>query len=484
MQKLFFRNLIFLIALNVLIKPLWILGIDRTVQNVVGSASYGIYFVLFSFSMLTQMLLDAGISNYSNRHLSQNEHQLTDHLSNIFSIKLLLATLYMMVTLLAGFIFQYTYYELCLLGVIGLNQALASLIVYSRSNISALHHFRADSVISVLDKALMIVICGTLLIVPAFRAQFKIEYLIYSQTIAYLFTLALALGYLLHVSGRFRFHFSLPFATTLLKRSFPFALLIMLMAIYSRIDGVMIDQLLPENGTYQAGVYASAYRLLDALNQFGYLFAVLLLPIFSRMLGKKQDVSSLVRSSFTVIFVFAFIICLALAFFSDPLMQLLYHDHTHESSLILSTLIFSFMGSATVYIFGTLLTANGNLKELILISLVAVILNFCLNLALIPSYQATGAAIAACITNLAIGIFNLLLSVKIFHFKLNKPLMIRLFLFVAASIAVFLSAPLLPLHWIVLMPLLSATALIAATLLGLIEVKKLMPLLKPGGNNP
>lgn len=482
MQKVFFRNLIFLVTLNVLIKPLWILGIDRTVQNVVGAASYGIYFVLFSFSMLTQILLDAGISNYNNRHLAQNENELSGHLSNIFSIKIILAFVYMAVTLLSGWLIHYTAFELYLLGVICLNQVLASLIVYSRSNISAMHHFRADSVISVLDKALMILICGTLLVVPAFRAQFKIEYLAYSQTIAYLLTLLLALGYLFRISGRFRFHLSWQFAIGLFKKSLPFALLILLMALYSRIDGVLIDKLLPANGSYEAGIYASAYRLLDALNQFGYLFAVLLLPIFSRMLGRKQEVASLVRSSFTVIFVFAYIICLALAFFSDPIMELLYHDATHYASRILSTLIFSFLGSATVYIFGTLLTANGNLKELILVSLVAVILNFCLNLALIPIYQAWGAAVSACITNLAIGMFNLLLSVKIFRFRYNLPLLLRLGLFVLGSFGIFLTAPLWPVHWFLLMVFFSFSTLGFAALLRLIELKRLMPLLRTDSN--
>ena len=98
MQKVFFRNLIFLVTLNILIKPIWILGIDRTVQNVVGLASYGIYFVLFNLSMLTQILLDVGISNYNNRYLAQNENELTSHLSNIFSIKLILSGIYILVT--------------------------------------------------------------------------------------------------------------------------------------------------------------------------------------------------------------------------------------------------------------------------------------------------------------------------------------------------------------------------------------------------
>src|SRR4030095_6363867 len=124
MQKVFFRNLIFLVALNILIKPLWILGIDRSVQNVVGSSAYGVYFVLFSLSILTQILLDLGISNYNNRYLAQNESELLGHLSNIFSIKMLLVVLYVLITLVTGFLIGYTSYELFLLTMIGLKQDL------------------------------------------------------------------------------------------------------------------------------------------------------------------------------------------------------------------------------------------------------------------------------------------------------------------------------------------------------------------------
>ncbi|MGB3077210.1 MAG: oligosaccharide flippase family protein [Chitinophagales bacterium] len=478
MQKLFFRNLVFIVALNVLIKPLWILGIDRTVQNVVGSSAYGMYFVLFNLSMLTQILLDAGISNYNNRHLARNESELPDYLSNIFSIKIALAAIYMVVTLLLGFVIHFSHFEIHLLGVIGLNQVLASLIVYSRSNISALHHFKVDSMISVMDKALMILICGTLLVVPSLRAHFSIEYFIYSQTIAYLVTLIIALGYIIHVSGRFHFHFSWNFATGLFRRSFPFALLILMMAVYSRIDGIMINKLLPETGAHEAGIYASAYRLLDALNQFGYLFAVLLLPIFSRMLGKQQNIESLARTSFTVIFIFSFIICMALSFFSGPIMQLLYHDATEYSSSILSIIIYSFLGTATVYIFGTLLTANGNLKELILISLMAVVLNFTLNLALIPMSHALGAAIAACITNLVIGALNFLLSIKVFHFKANRPLLLRLFVFIIGCYSIFFTTHWWYYNWLSGMILFSLLSLGLAFLLGLIEISKILPLLR------
>lgn len=71
MQRFFFRNLLFLIFVNLLIKPLWIFGIDRSVQNAVGSESYGVYFIITNLSLLTQILLDLGISHYNNRLIAQ-----------------------------------------------------------------------------------------------------------------------------------------------------------------------------------------------------------------------------------------------------------------------------------------------------------------------------------------------------------------------------------------------------------------------------
>jgi len=94
MQRVFFHNLAILIALNILIKPIWILGIDRTVQNTVGPAAYGLYFALFNLSFLTQIFLDLGISSFNNKYFAQYQHELKTYFSRIFTIKILLAAFY------------------------------------------------------------------------------------------------------------------------------------------------------------------------------------------------------------------------------------------------------------------------------------------------------------------------------------------------------------------------------------------------------
>lgn len=163
MQQRFFRNLAFLLSLNLLIKPFWILGIDRGVQNAVGESDYGLYLSVFSYSFLFFILLDLGITNFNNRNIAQNNQLLSKHFAGIASTKLLLALLYSVVTFTVGWMIGYKDAQLRLLAWVGFNQIILSFILYLRSNISGLMLFKADSLFSVLDRLIMIFICGILL---------------------------------------------------------------------------------------------------------------------------------------------------------------------------------------------------------------------------------------------------------------------------------------------------------------------------------
>ena len=95
MNKEFFLNIIFLITVNLLIKPFFIFGIDRTVQNTVGTENYGIYFVLLNFTYLFQIINDFGIQNYNNRQIAQHNQLLDKYFPNILVLKLLLGLLFL-----------------------------------------------------------------------------------------------------------------------------------------------------------------------------------------------------------------------------------------------------------------------------------------------------------------------------------------------------------------------------------------------------
>jgi len=193
MQRKFLTNLGLLLFLNLLVKPFWIFGIDRTVQNTVGPTEFGFYFVVFNFSFLFNILLDLGITNFNNRNIAQNNHLLNKHFSGIITMKILLGVVYFLVTFTIALILGYSGERLKLLGLLGFNQLLISAILYLRSNISGLLLFKTDSFLSVLDRLLMILFCGMLLWGHVTDAPFRIEWFVYSQTAAYVLTALTAL---------------------------------------------------------------------------------------------------------------------------------------------------------------------------------------------------------------------------------------------------------------------------------------------------
>ncbi len=482
MRRIFFTNLSLLLFLNLLIKPFWIFGIDRTVQNVVGAEEYGLYFSLFNFSLLLNMLLDLGITNYNNRNIAQNSHLLSKSLSSIIGLRLLLALGYAFVTILAALLVGYEGRQFYLLLFLIFNQFVASFILYLRSNLSGLHYFKTDSILSVLDRTIMIVICGFLLWGGITGNEFKIEWFVYAQTAAYLLTFFVAFIFVYQKAQFLKFKFDRTYFIAILKKSYPFALLSLLMAFYYRIDSVMLERMLPD-GKEQAGIYAQGFRILDAAAMFAFLFAGLLLPMFSRMIKRKESVNQLTLFSFFLLIIPVTGITFASFFYRTELIDLLYHQHVHTSASIFGILILCFIGISTSYIFGTLLTANGNLKKLNILAVGGVVINIVLNLVLIPKYFALGSAIASLVTQTFIAAIQVILAKHIFNFSINWKRIGVLMIFIFGVFAFSGLSVDLNYKWIYKFFAILVFSMLLAFLLRLINLKALYDLIKNGDEN-
>jgi O-antigen/teichoic acid export membrane protein len=366
-QSKFVKNLAILIILNLLIKPFWILGIEPSVQVKVGDTAYGEYAALFNFSFLLNILLDFGITNFNNKNIAQNNHLVTKHFSGLFVLKLALAFVYITATLVIGFFMGYESRYMKLLLILGFNQFLISMILYLRSNLLGLHLFKTDSIVSVLDRFIMIIFCGMLLWTNITGIQLDIMNFVYTQTLSYVLTAVIAFIMVMRKTTSFRLTWNWPFSLMILKKSFPFAVLVLLMTFYNRLDTVMIERLLPTNNIYlekvidavkhnpelyakesvrrfidaeelkqsftgagQAGIYTKGFRLLDAANMIAFLFAMQLLPTFSRMLKYKESVEQLVKLSFTLLMTPALIISISCFFYSGHLTALINHGNTNS----------------------------------------------------------------------------------------------------------------------------------------------------------
>lgn len=427
MQKKLLSGLFWVLLANLLVKPLWILGVEVGVQNAVGNEVYGFYAALFSFSYIFNILLDLGITNFNTRNIAQHPQLIGKHLSGILGIKILLFGLYLLITFTVGLLMGYGSNEFRLLALLTLCQFLNSLILYLRSNFEGLLLFKWDSLFSVLDRVLMILICGFLLWGPKFsffNFSFSIFHFVYAQLIAYGLTALLAFTVIARKACFRRLRWDWRFFMVILRESTPFALLVLLMASYNRIDPILLRKL---SSDVDAGVYAGAFRLLDALTMVCYLVSVPLLPVFSKLCSKKatstqledrnqrSEISDVVRLVFWPMMLFSIGAAMVCSLLAEPLMTALYHEHYAPYVPVFRVIIFGLVPIGVTYIFGTLLTAGGYLRQLNLFAASSLVLNIGVNLTLIPFFGAVGSAYASLAAQTFMAVTQMCIAVRRFN---------------------------------------------------------------------
>ena len=404
----FYSSLGRLLVLNALIKPLWIFGIDRPVQNLAGTAIYGTYFSLFNLSFVLSFLLDWGLSSFINREIAAAPMAQQTKTGIYFRIKLLLVLVYALLVFTIARISGIENMKwLWLLIAI---QALTSLFLFTRSIISAHQWFGADAWFSVLDKMLMILLCGGFLIFPVLGGL-GIDRFLWIQVACTAIALLTALALLLQRGVAI---WSVPYkekVLPLLRSALPYALIVLLMSAHYRLDGFLLERMHPQ-GAVEAGRYAGAYRLLDAANMAGFLFASFLLPFVAR---HQQALS---KANEAVLFIRHFLLLLStgitvlVLLFSSWIQSLLYHDQSPEAVQIMMYCLPVLTGYSLVQVYGTVLTATGHIQTFCMIVAGALLMNTLLNLLWIPSMGALGSCYAALISHSVCGITCMLVARK------------------------------------------------------------------------
>lgn len=416
MQQKFLSNLVLLVVLNLVVKPLAIFGIDATVQNRVGSEDYGLYFSLLSFTYLFNILLDLGINNFTTKNVAQYPGLMIKYVGRIAGLRMILLFVYIAFTFGIACLLGYSADVYPILGILIVQQFFVAMIAYFRSYLSGMLLFRMDALLSVLDRALLIVLCGAMLLMTKSDGSFRIEQFIWIQFICYFISFLFGFILVKKYIGTFSIRFHKPISLLIIRESIPYALLIILMSLFTRVDSVMLERMLPD-GAEQAGYYAQGFRLIDAFFMFAMLFSNLLLPIFSRMLRINEDIRELFSNA-SKLLIWGAIALAAFCFWNaKEMLDLIYTNDTVYSAPPFQLLTLTFVAMCIILIFGTYLTALGEMKALNTIAFIGLIVNIGANLYLIPDYGVVGAAISTLATQFVVAVAQVFLVVG--HLKLN-----------------------------------------------------------------
>lgn len=481
-ERSFYSNLFFSLGLNLLVKPAAIFLIDAAVQNEVGT-EYGLYFAIFNLSLIFSILFDFGINNLSTKEAAQNLEAAKLQFTSIFSFRIVLMLFYLSGLFCCNLYLRLSWVEYKLILILGLNQFFIANIAYFRSFFAGLQWFRLDAIFSVLDR--MMLICSMGYLIYLYPDGFK---LVHIESYALMQFGSYALTFIIAGSTVFlkvKPPFVMPkmaIVKSKVKQAFPYALLIVLMTLYTRIDGIILKNLA---GVDEASYYAQAYRLIDALYMFAMVFAGLLFPMFSKMITvNPQEIKPLVSQASRLLLgsSIAFIVFSYLQ--GGLLMDLIYAHPAVDSGIILFLLSIAFFGMASNLIYGSLLTANGSLKALNIISFCGLVFNVMMNLLLIPKVLNGGAVVVAAVAALTQILVALAQAIYCKHL-FNLPFVDRQFykyplltyLLMVWYVLVYFS-PLgnLNLIWIFLLDIIVSLALLFA--LKFIDFKELIALVQ------
>lgn len=378
MQKIFAKNVLLLVLMNLIIKPFWIFGIDRNVQLQLGNDVYGVYFSLFNLTLIFQIILDMGLHTYNNNMVAQQPATFRRTFPNIFVAKLILTLIYYSCLLGIGISLGYSTEKIILLLSIGSIQVANSFMLFIRGNVAALQLFKQDRILSILDRLVVICILGSILFFPYLNRYLSLQTFVYTQIVAML--IAALIGYTIcikHTAAQWR-KLHLGRILGIIEKGFPYAILVFCMAIYMRIDAFMIATY---STTSQAGVYAKAFRLLDiANNMSGVLIASILLPLFAKLIGKKQSLTPITHAAEMILLPFSIIVACTSYFYSEPITAIIYGASAiKETAPVIALSLFLLPLYSINYIYSTLLTAGAHIKAMIRIAALGSILTIIAN---------------------------------------------------------------------------------------------------------
>lgn len=376
------------VAVNLAVKPLSLL-LENMVQNQIGHQKWGMYTALNAFCFLFAIFADLGVSTYTNQHLASHPEKLQQKLPHIFALKLLLILAYPLLVMAVGALYGYPFDTWLYLAWVAVITSVSSLSEFFRFVVRTLQKFNTDSLLSITEKVIFICVVAILI-----GNGISLKGFLYARTLSWGLAAASSLWFMLKYTQFARPKLVQEEVMPTLRLSIVFTLMTVLYSINDKIDHIMLQSLY---GDHETGLYAGAYRWLDAFNMYLWIVLPLFFSRFAFFVKQPDEQQHLMRYgqlivSLPLIFVSGFVLA-----HGEKLLFLFTKSTPEELAHILLLLKILFVGvaiNAISAIFSTLLTSTGYTRQTNYIIIATIVQTLIINFLFIPRYGAIASAIA------------------------------------------------------------------------------------------
>lgn len=364
-----------------------------------GITGFGEYTTIINYVSFFAIIADFGLTLITVQLISQPQADENKILNNLFGLRLIsISALLLLAPLIAIFLPYSTAVKTGILIAIlsflfpALNQILIGLFQKKLR----------------MDKAVIAETLSRLFLVAGIYLSFKLNWglngvlwvTVVSAGINFLSAYVLATKFTLIKPA-----FDWRFYKTVILKSWPLALTIVLNLLYLKTDTLILSLV---KSADDVGLYGAAYRIIEVLTTLPFMFAGIILPILTlSWFEQKKDYFALVlQKSFDLMAIFSIPIVVGVLVLAKPIIVLVAGPDFIVSSLILKILIFAVVAIFLGCMFAHAVIAIEKQKKMIGFYLFVSLSSIILYLLVIPKFSYLGAAAITIYSEALIALFS------------------------------------------------------------------------------
>jgi len=369
-----------------------------------GTADFGKYSFAYSFTVICALLVDMGFNSILIRDVSQHKHHIAEYVGNITFAKLISSVVSFLIILIAGYLTgYYKNYGLAIL-LMAVVSILSGWIDYIIAIFNAFEKMNYEALLKFFYRALLLII-GIAALLTGGGLNELLEAMIFASVLGVVFGL-----FIVRIKiTPFKMNNDILFIKKIFIIALPVLLSTLFMSAYHNISTILMPAL--GCSDMQIGWFSPGIKLIEITALMPVLFVSASFPVLSDFFGRSEN---LFADSCRYIVKFLFVAGLPIAIlgvlFSKEIVLFVFGSQYLPTGVIFSILLWSvplvFVNHALMQIF----IINHNQKITTYTALSAFIINFILNILLIPKFGYIGASVSFVITEAVLFLENIILS--------------------------------------------------------------------------
>jgi O-antigen/teichoic acid export membrane protein len=236
-------------------------------------------------------------------------------------------------------------------------------------------------------------------------------------------TIGAALNFLVNILiarhyATFTWNVDVAFWKIALKRSWPIGVSILFSLIYYKSDTLVLSFVRPQA---EVGIYGAAYRVLDILATFPFMYAGILLPLIANawMKGDKERFHRMIQRSFDAFCLFVFPLMVGTQLVATQGMRLVAGEQFAASGPVLQILI---VATGLIYfatIFSHAIVALDKQRTMLPVYIGTAIVTLAGYVLLIPRYGLWAAAWLTVASELVVGVASFWITIRSANMRLS-----------------------------------------------------------------